>query len=248
MTSLLCRWIYLSLKYCKEIAESAKNARIEFDEISNFIDGRWINDNAFFISLYSESIQYTNKNGIKTTDCIRNLSCGFPGIQNFGSKITNSSASFKNIFLSSETECIQQDRLCQNCIWLIGELKEMLKSLISTLLHWIRVIWMEHVFLYKECCNVYILELACRHRILQLILKSAFHWKFGATSAPSVPMFERFKNIWDNIDKTKIEPGIKDPLIKAAVEQDIDEMIEFCKEKLKKWAFAEIMRSYCSSL
>lgn len=79
-----------------------------------------------------------------------------------------------------------------------------------------------------------LLELACRHHILELILKSAFHSKFGATSGPTVPMFQRFKNIWNNIDKTKFKPGIQDPLIQTALEQDIDKIIEFCKEELKK--------------
>lgn len=79
-----------------------------------------------------------------------------------------------------------------------------------------------------------LLQLPCRHHILELILKSAFASKFGSTSGPTVPMFHRFKNSWNDIDQTKFEPGINDPIVKIALEGDIDDLIEFCKEELKK--------------
>lgn len=80
-----------------------------------------------------------------------------------------------------------------------------------------------------------LLQLPCRYHIFELILKSAFGSKFGSTSGPTVPMFQRFKNNWNYIEnQTKFEPGINDPIVRIALEDDIGDLMEFCKEKLKK--------------
>lgn len=86
----------------------------------------------------------------------------------------------------------------------------------------------------QEMMQCDLLELQCRRHIHELILRSAFELKFGATSAPTVQMFQRFANCWTDIDKTKFEPGTKDEIVKASLEDYADDIINFCKEELKK--------------
>lgn len=35
-----------------------------------------------------------------------------------------------------------------------------------------------------------LLHLACRHRVLELVLKAAFEERFGNSTSPSIPLFE----------------------------------------------------------
>lgn len=50
-----------------------------------------------------------------------------------------------------------------------------------------------------------LLWLACRHHILEIILEAAFVAKIPGTSGPNVPIFKRFENEWDSIDKKKLK-------------------------------------------
>lgn len=47
------------------------------------------------------------------------------------------------------------------------------------------------------------LHLACRHHILEIVLAEAFRSIFGDSSAPEILIFNRFRQKWDKIDKTK---------------------------------------------
>ena len=49
----------------------------------------------------------------------------------------------------------------------------------------------------------------------------------GATSCPFVPIFKRFQEAWGNIDKKIFATGIDDPVIKKALENDIDRIKKF---------------------
>lgn len=56
-------------------------------------------------------------------------------------------------------------------------------------------------FLLEQKLQKRLLKLACRHHVLEVQLKTAFDSKFGATSAPVVPLFERFQKTWPSIDQ-----------------------------------------------
>lgn len=79
-----------------------------------------------------------------------------------------------------------------------------------------------------------LLWLACNHHVFEIMLRTAFDSKFGQSSASTVPMFDRFSSEWKNIDKTKFTPGIADPIIKDSLEDVADDLIKFCKAKLKQ--------------
>lgn len=78
-----------------------------------------------------------------------------------------------------------------------------------------------------------LLKLACRHHVYELMLKEAFTTKFGATSKPTVAPFDRFRDNWDNMDKSKFSPGISDPFINSKLADVKDDITEFCKNELK---------------
>lgn len=80
-----------------------------------------------------------------------------------------------------------------------------------------------------------LLRLACRHHKYEVYLRGAFESKFPDTSVPIVLVFSRFKATWQNIDKTKYEPGIRDEKIRSVIDdQTHDELVKFCKDALKK--------------
>ena len=44
-----------------------------------------------------------------------------------------------------------------------------------------------------------LLFLACRHHILELVLRAAYECKMGSeTNSPNVKLFSEFRNVWDN--------------------------------------------------
>lgn len=83
-----------------------------------------------------------------------------------------------------------------------------------------------------------LLWLACEHHVFEIMLRAAFEAKFGVSSAPTVPVFDRFQNEWNNIDKTKYQSGIADPIVKDALKNIADDLIRFSQEKVKKKKFA----------
>lgn len=44
-----------------------------------------------------------------------------------------------------------------------------------------------------------LINLACRHHVYELVLRAVFELKLGTTSAPEVPIFERFGKLWKKI-------------------------------------------------
>lgn len=46
-----------------------------------------------------------------------------------------------------------------------------------------------------------VLWLACRHHIMELILAKVFKLCFGPSNSPEIPIFKRFKSVWDKIDQ-----------------------------------------------
>ena len=65
-----------------------------------------------------------------------------------------------------------------------------------------------------------LLYLACRHHILELILKAVFDCKMGSTTAPQPDIFKRFQTMWSKIDKRKYKIGIHDEQTKLKINVD----------------------------
>lgn len=53
-----------------------------------------------------------------------------------------------------------------------------------------------------------LLYLACRHHILEVMLRGVFECKFGPTTGPQPDIFKRFQNAWAKLDKKQYDTGI----------------------------------------
>ena len=71
-----------------------------------------------------------------------------------------------------------------------------------------------------------LLWLACRHHVLEVVCGDVFKSIFGATSAPSVPLFRRFQEYWRKIDQAAYEP-CTDHRLSNGLESLQNDAIEF---------------------
>ena len=64
-------------------------------------------------------------------------------------------------------------------------------------------------------------------------MRNIFDTKFGVTSGPNVPLFQRFKISWPTINTSKYKPGIKDTSVLEKVQGSMDNILQFCLNQLK---------------
>lgn len=62
-----------------------------------------------------------------------------------------------------------------------------------------------------------LIKLACRHHMLEIVLKHVFGVKHSATSAPEVPIFNRFAAVWGNLDHKSFKSGLEDPIVRSKI-------------------------------
>lgn len=74
--------------------------------------------------------------------------------------------------------------------------------------------------------------LPCRHHIYEIILKSVFDLKFGATSGPDVAIFKRFQQAWATINPNNFNPGMQNSNVIDSVSDVCDDIIKFSKDQL----------------
>jgi hypothetical protein len=77
-----------------------------------------------------------------------------------------------------------------------------------------------------------LLSLACRHHIMELIIKAVFQVCLGATSSPEVPLFKRFQQYWEFIDRDRYESGMADDTVSKSVQDIRDSIIVFANRYL----------------
>ncbi|XP_015122270.1 uncharacterized protein LOC107044756 [Diachasma alloeum] len=78
-----------------------------------------------------------------------------------------------------------------------------------------------------------LLHLACRHHLLELLLKSAFEASMGPNTRPDILIFKRFQEQWKNIEKGEFSPGVQDDDVKATVRNDAENALAFAYSRLK---------------
>lgn len=66
-----------------------------------------------------------------------------------------------------------------------------------------------------------LLYLACRHHILEILLRGAFDTKMESTTGPHPDIFKRFRTAWPKIDKGKYDTGISDNLIQKQLTPEV---------------------------
>lgn len=76
-----------------------------------------------------------------------------------------------------------------------------------------------------------LLYLACRHHILEIMLKSIFDCVMGSTTAPHPDIFNRFSKAWSAIDKGNFKTVIDDPEVEFD-ENEANEITSFLLQQL----------------
>ena len=94
--------------------------------------------------------------------------------------------------------------------------------------------------LLQEMLQRQLLWLACRHHILELLVKAAYHQVFGDTKAPDVKLFSILKDpsIWNNLDLQ----GFQLPTIPSSFKVDVDFLLSFIDEQLDEENSSSIPR------
>lgn len=77
-----------------------------------------------------------------------------------------------------------------------------------------------------------LLYLACRHHVLELVLKEVFLCKMGKTNAPQPDIFREFQKEWSKFDKTKFKTVQADEHIFKKINQ-LDKISQFLQHELK---------------
>ncbi|XP_044598124.1 uncharacterized protein LOC123274533 [Cotesia glomerata] len=78
-----------------------------------------------------------------------------------------------------------------------------------------------------------LLYLACRHHTSELMLRNVAEVAWPATNGPNVPIFKRFRDNWDNIDKVVYEIGSNDEHITDILNDKKQDILDFIDNQLK---------------
>lgn len=87
--------------------------------------------------------------------------------------------------------------------------------------------------LLEQLLDKDLLYLPCRHHIFELLLADCFINKLSCSSGPEVPLFNRFKNCWENVDRTKYQTGLNDDIPKILLDK-VQNILLFIEDYLKK--------------
>ena len=79
-----------------------------------------------------------------------------------------------------------------------------------------------------------LLYLACRHHILEVVLRSVIEHKMGSTTGPRPEIFKRFQMHWSNIDQSKYIEGVQDDSVKSSVKDFEEAVSKFLRLQLTK--------------
>lgn len=66
-----------------------------------------------------------------------------------------------------------------------------------------------------------LLYLACRHHILEVMLRGVFECKFGSTTGPQPDIFKRFQNAWAKLNKKQYDTGISNEIVKKHLPSEV---------------------------
>jgi len=78
-----------------------------------------------------------------------------------------------------------------------------------------------------------IIYFACRHHVSELIIQAAFNEaKLYVSSGPIIPIFKRFQNSWNKIDKTKILVWNTNKNFEKIISPIREEIVSFCLKKI----------------
>ena len=76
-----------------------------------------------------------------------------------------------------------------------------------------------------------LLQLACRHHILELLVQTAFTTLMGSTAGPEVLMFKRFQSQWEFLDRNNFTIIATTELAETVVNPDV---VTWAEKSLKE--------------
>lgn len=80
-----------------------------------------------------------------------------------------------------------------------------------------------------------LIKFACRHHMLEIVLKHVFEVKHSETSGPEVPIFNRFAATWQNLDHRSFKSGLEDPIVRSKISNaDCEAIKNFCNQQLQQ--------------
>ena len=77
-----------------------------------------------------------------------------------------------------------------------------------------------------------LLDLACRHHVLEVVLAAAFKATTSETSNPEVLLLAIFQAGWGNIEQDKFQHGTTDGIVNILIEPIKDELLVFDQSQL----------------
>ncbi len=81
--------------------------------------------------------------------------------------------------------------------------------------------------LLEQLLGKKLLQVACRHHVFELVVETTFGLYFGPTNSPEVKIFNDFKKVWPDLEKSNISP-LKDKRMDTAfAEKAKKEDVEF---------------------
>ena len=79
-----------------------------------------------------------------------------------------------------------------------------------------------------------LLYLPCRHHIFELIIGSVFNTKLPGINGPNVPLFQRFKKSWNDMNKSDYKSGFHGQKVSEKLSNQIEEIDNFIKKLLNE--------------
>lgn len=85
----------------------------------------------------------------------------------------------------------------------------------------------------QELMNENVLHLACRRHIHEILLRFIFDLKISRSTAPDVPLFDRFASIWKDVCQASFQTGFENEHIRSKItEEERSDLILFWRSKL----------------
>lgn len=78
-----------------------------------------------------------------------------------------------------------------------------------------------------------LMNLACRHHIYELVLRSVFEIYWPTTAGPKVSIFNEFQQKWPQINKDNYKTGLDDKMVVSIIRDKKDDILLFISQQLQ---------------
>lgn len=84
----------------------------------------------------------------------------------------------------------------------------------------------------EKALNRELIHLPCRHHIFELVLKGVFEVYWPTSSGPNVQFFSRFKNKWNELNKSNFKAGMDDSMVNDILSNSKKALVNLIEENL----------------